>query len=394
MSYEIAGIQSDNTPEYSIVRIKLKIGGNLHEVFFKSSDIRLTENAETILVFSILPCLSVRCNMRLDCEISRQLLNSTSKIMDIYCAWDSSFNRIDIENAIPVEKDNPTENRVGVFFSGGVDSFYTLLRNRDDITDIIFVHGFDLRLDETGLREKTAGMVRDVGANLGKNVIEIETNLREFLDHFVNWLSLGFGPALTSVGHLLAPFFKKLFISAGYTYANMEPCGSHVLLDPLWSSDSLEFVHYGAEASRVDKVAFISSFDVALQSLRVCTVKADGAYNCGECIKCLRTMINLYVVGVLNKCKTFPLELELGKIDKTFIFLRESEQGFIRQSMRVIEERCGDKKLYKVLQKVLNRPRWKCYYIFAWNDPIEFVKKVINHAFIKIHGFKRGHFFL
>ncbi len=378
MSYEIVGIQSDNTPEYSIVRIKLKIGGNLHEVFFKSSDIRLTENAETILVFSILPCLSVRCNMRLDCEISRQLLNSTSKIMDIYCAWDSSFNRIDIENAIPVEKDNPTENRVGVFFSGGVDSFYTLLRNRDDITDIIFVHGFDLRLDETGLREKTAGMVRDVGANLGKNVIEIETNLREFLDHFVNWLSLGFGPALTSVGHLLSPFFKKLFISAGDTYTYLVPQGSHVLLDPLWSSDSLEFVHYGIETSRVEKVAFISSFDIALQWLRVCSGKANGAYNCGECTKCLRTMINLYVVGELHRCRTFPSGFELSKVAKTFIFLSESEREFIKENMLAIEERHGDKKLYRILQKVLNRPRWKCYLIFAWNNPMEFLTKTIK----------------
>ena len=376
MSYEIVDIQSDITPEHSIVRIKLHIGSSLHEVLFKSSDIRLTENAETILAISILPCLSVHSNMKLNREVSRQLLNSTNKIMDIYHAWNPSFHRIDLENAIPVEKDNPTENRIGVFFSGGVDSFYTLLRNRDQITDIIFVHGFDLRLDEIGKREKASSMVRDVGAQLGKNVIEIETNLREFLDHFVNWPLLGHGPALISAGHLLAPFFKKIFISAGDTYAHIVPQGSHVLLDPLWSSDSLEFVHYGMEASRVDKVEFISSFNVALQWLRVCSGKTNGAYNCSECIKCLRTMINLYVLGLLNKCKTLNSELDVSKINKTFIFLGAEERVYIKESMRAIEERHGDKKLYKVLQKVLLRPRWKCYFIFALKDPIGFLKSI------------------
>jgi len=316
--------------------------------------------------------------MKLNREVSRQLLNSTSKIMDIYCAWDSSFHRIDIEDAIPVEKDKPTENRVGLFFSGGVDSFYTLLRNRDEITDLIFVHGFDLRLDEIGLREQTAQMVRNVGANLGKNVIEIETNLREFLDRFVNWTSLGFGPALASLGHLLAPFFKRLLISTPYTYADIEPNGSHPLLDPLWSSDSLEFVHWGLEASRVDKVEFISGFDQVLESLRVCPVKTGGAYNCGECVKCLRTMMNLYVVGALHKCKTFNSELDVRKISRKLIFLGSNERLFIRQSMRAIEERRGDKRLYRVLRKVLNRPRWKCYFIFALKDPIGFLKKSIS----------------
>ena len=213
---------------------------------------------------------------------------------------------------------------------------------------------------------------------MGKNVIEIETNIREFLDHFMSWLALGFGPALASVGHLSAPFFKKIFISAGYPLALHKPHGSNVLLDPLWSSDSLEFIHYGTEASRVDKVAFVSSFDVALQSLRVCPVKIGDAYNCGECAKCLRTMINPYVVGALHKCRTLPSELELGKIAKTFIFLGEVERGFISESMRAIEERRGDKQLYKVLQKVLNRPRWKCCFIFALKDPIGFLKKSIS----------------
>ncbi len=377
MSCEIVDIQSDITSEHSIVRIRLKIGGNLHEVFFKSSDIRLTANAETILAFSMLPCLATHSNMKLNREISRKLLNSTGKIMDIYCAWHPSFQRIEIEDAIPVKKDISTENRVGVFFSGGVDSFYTLLKNRDEITDLILVHGFDFRLDQVELRKQASQMVRNVGAQCGKNVIEIETNIREFLDHFVSWASLGHGPALASIGHLFAPFFKKIFISANYSYAHLNPWGTHILLDPLWSSNSLKFVHYGVK-SRVEKVRFISGFDQAMQSLKVCSVKKRSDYNCCECTKCLRTMINLHVVGALHKCKTFNGELDLRKISRKFILLGGSDREFIDQIMRALEDKHGSSELYKVMQRVLNRPRWKSWLIFAWDNPLYFLKTLFN----------------
>lgn len=116
MSYEIVDLQSDVTPEHSIVRMRLRIEGDEHEIYFKSSDIRLTENAETILALSILPCLLVHCNMKLNREVSRQLLNSTKKIMDIYCAWDSSFHRIDFKDAIPVKKTIQQKTGSACFF--------------------------------------------------------------------------------------------------------------------------------------------------------------------------------------------------------------------------------------------------------------------------------------
>ena len=39
------------------------------------------------------------------------------------------------------------------------------------------------------------------------------------------------------------------------TYAHLGPLGSHPLLDPLWSSEDVELVHDGCEATRLDKLA-------------------------------------------------------------------------------------------------------------------------------------------
>src|SRR5262249_59102310 len=72
-------------------------------------------------------------------------------------------------------------------------------------------------------------------------------------------------------------------------------------------------------------------------SLRVCWENPDGAYNCGRCEKCLRTMINLLIAGALDRCPTFPLPLDpvrVADLDitacNTRLFMIENIEGLQR----------------------------------------------------------------
>ena len=39
------------------------------------------------------------------------------------------------------------ENReVAIAFSGGVDSFFTLIKGQKEISDVVFIHGFDMSI--------------------------------------------------------------------------------------------------------------------------------------------------------------------------------------------------------------------------------------------------------
>jgi hypothetical protein len=89
----------------------------------------------------------------------------------------------------------------------------------------------------------------------------------------------------------------------------MEPHGSHPLLDPLFRTEEMELVHDGGEADRDEKVERIASHESVAKHLRVCWRNTDGAYNCGRCEKCLRTMLSLLAVGALDRCATFGSEL-------------------------------------------------------------------------------------
>lgn len=331
---------------------------NYNIYFRNNNEALLSGNFESFLAGAILPSMRTGGNKLVaEGQVSDKFFSGLSIIQDIYRKWDTSLHRVEISGVTPTPQISSTENRVGAFFSAGVDSFYTLLKHQDEITDLIFVHGFDIDLKDKILREKTSEKVHEVASVFDKNVIEIETNIREVLDSFVTWDALGQGAALAATGHLLSPAFHRIFIPASYTYADLFPWGSHPVLDPLWSSESLEFVHDGCEATRVEKVSLLAKHDVALQNLRVCWMNPNSSYNCGRCEKCLRTMINLKVNNALERCTTFDEKLDvanlynikLKKIKKTHI-------PFIRENLDALKRTQVDYTFEKALQLMLNGP--------------------------------------
>jgi len=208
------------------------------------------------------------------------------------------------------------------------------------------------------LREKVSKKIREVASSFNKNCIEIETNLREVLDTYVSWGKQGHGPALAAVAHLLSPLLSRVYIATSNTYLSLGlKWGSHPILDHLWSSESLEFIHDGCEATRVEKVSLISEYDVALQSLRVCWKNPNSVYNCGRCEKCLRTMISLKINNALNRCTTFDEPLDIRRVYR-MPGLNEDLKYLIKDNLDALEAKSGNEDLKKALRYLLNRPVW------------------------------------
>ncbi|HEC12979.1 MAG TPA: hypothetical protein ENI80_06960 [Acidiferrobacteraceae bacterium] len=291
-----------------------------------------------------------------DCEADALFLASLPELMGIYSLWEAGAGKIDISNLMPTSRDSRETNRVGVFFTGGVDSFYTLLKNRDEIDDVIFVHGFDVNLGDVEHRNRVSRLVNRVGGELGVNVIEIETNLRSLLDRYVSW-NMAHGAAMAAVAHLLSPLFSRIYIASSFSYDMIFNWGSHPLLDPLWSSGTLQLIHHGCETKRVDKVAYISAYDIVMKNLRVCYKNLsypkgghDWGYNCGVCEKCLRTMTALRVAGKLEECRTFarPIDLKLlSRLKK----ITHAQKIFLEENLAALG--VEDKNLRKAIMKAL-----------------------------------------
>jgi hypothetical protein len=293
-----------------IVSSSLQIEGQNFEINHKVSQGPVSSTADSFLAAALLPAMKAGGDLRVKGSVSPKLLRATDTIQDIVTSWFPGYTSISIESETSTETDLSDKRGVGAFFSGGIDSFYTLLKQRDEITTLIFMHGYDIQLDKHEFRDRAFRSVEDVAAKFGKDLIEVETNLAESLEKispsFIPAGGDAHGAVLASIALLLTPQFKKIYIPSSYPYSNLNPWGSHPLLDPLWSTDDVEIVHDGCEADRIGKSAVIAQSETAMRNLRVCFFKPEEGLNCCKCEKCLRCMATLRLLGALDRCKTFP----------------------------------------------------------------------------------------
>lgn len=372
---QIGSIQHEN--KNSCVSAEITVGSERHRVYFQSSGAQLNPNLESFIAIALLPAMKLRLPVIVNGEVSQRFLHGIDNIQSLYLSWKPRYKRVDIQGARPVERTSHSQ-RVGAFFSAGMDSYYTLLKKQDEINDLVFIHGFDQLFNEIDGRKKIKRMLVQVGEHFYKNVIEIETNAREFIERYIFW-GLGHGAPLAAIGHLLSDEFRLIYIASSFTSDRLRPWGTDPRLDPEWGSESLCFEHHGIEANRIDKTALISKSKIALQTLRVCLNHPNGVYNCGYCEKCRRAMIYLRAFGVQDQCVTFdkPLDLtDLNRLDLSTAYLRYS----IERTLELVESRGDDPAFESALSEVLSKPvgpaRFRAVAINARRSIRKLTKKV------------------
>jgi hypothetical protein len=259
--------------------------------------------------------------LRVADPISPKLLEAVPNIADVLTtfdryAWRLGLRPVAMEASARVPERLGGGRGVACFFSGGVDSTFTVRERHKDLTALVFVHGFDVALEDVHLRRAVSTSLRAAADALGLPLVEVETDLRQTVDPLLPW-SVYHGAALATVAHLLAPLADTFLVPASDTYATLSAYGSHPLLDPLWSSEAVSIVHHGCAASRSDKVRSFGEDDGGpdpLSWLRVCWRNPGGAYNCGRCHKCVNTMVALRMAGLLERAPTFPVSLDLARV--------------------------------------------------------------------------------
>lgn len=275
------------------------------------------ENGDPFLAAFLLPAMALGETLEIEGVVSGKLLGAVPQLQSIYRTWNPELSEIQVRAKVreSVPESWPEKKGRGLFFSLGVDSSYSLWKNSKDISHLLTVQGFDVYLWESGRYPLILQHLRKVSDAFGKELIHVTTNLRDLTDRIVDWPRLHHGSALASVGLALGKMFESMHLAASTTYDLLYPWGSHPLTDPLWSSETLRFIHDGCEANRLAKVRSLSESPAILESLRVCTIDdAADVYNCGRCEKCLRTMISLHIAGALQRASSLPRRIDLESV--------------------------------------------------------------------------------
>jgi hypothetical protein len=284
----------------------------------------LTCNPHAFLVGSIVPAMrSGERRVAIDETICPELRNGLLTAMGWLCEWYGAPRRpVQIEAKVGVRPPiTHAAKRAGSFMSGGIDSLATLRANRLDfpldhprsIKDCIIVHGFDIgglkgADREVEVFDRAVGSLSAMAEDAGITLIPVFTNVRHLYDDVAFWMHEFHGAALSSVAHAFANRLSHMYIASCYAIADQRPWGTHPVLDHNYSSVDLQIRHDSLRLTRLEKARIVAGWDAALQNLRVCWMHPADNLNCGQCDKCIWTMLELLVAGKLAHTSVFPVK--------------------------------------------------------------------------------------
>jgi hypothetical protein len=297
------------TSENGLCRVEVQVEGS--PLWFESSDTLLRPAPEAFTSALLVPALQRNADLMIDAPLDSMWLSNAQALMSAFGKW-WGYRPITITgtgaNAASAEQGTAT----ALCFSGGVDSFFNLLRGHYRVDYLVVAHGYDIRLSDTDRMDSFRPSLRSISEATGTTLAVIRTNLREhpvFSD--VPWQH-AHGGALAALGHVMGGI-RRLVVSASYPYEMNRPWGSHWTTDPLWSSQQLEIVHEGASLWRSDKLREIADEPLVRNHLRVCWEGRTSDLNCCRCEKCLRTMLILAQYGKLDAFAAFPDKSNLAR---------------------------------------------------------------------------------
>ena len=264
-------------------------------------------SVDPFVISALLPAMRAGTPLVVESPVSAELLTQLPQIQKLFATW-----RPGHLHPIEIRADATSNDRAwppghGAFISLGVDSHYTLRMNEETLTHLLTIRNFDIAPLAPEIWDRISHNARRVAEHHGKALIEIDTNVRDLIPG-IGWKWLH-GPALAAVAHLLRNEIGTAYISASQMDPPLGPWGTHPELDPLWSTDAIEVVHFGPR-SRVEKLLEIADDPMVLETLRACLSAEDSLYNCGRCAKCIVAMITLEAIAKLNQCPTLPDEVD------------------------------------------------------------------------------------
>lgn len=280
----------------------------------------IPENTDPFLPAALIPCMMNKEDLEIIPPLSTRLFENQSVIQDIFTVWfPEKFSKVHV--SCTNKTDNNTDrkpSRNASFFSLGVDSMYSMLKNLPEnnpsdsreLSGLIYMKGLELPLSfySKGQDKAVIERVKKVAEHYRLELIYGETNIRDIFP--VNWEDYYFGPGLAAVALSLSNGFRNIYIASSYSYANVFSVPSNPLTDHLWSNEKTNIIHDGSEKERAEKIADLIATDpFALNNLRVCVDNEGGDYNCGKCWKCVRTMLTLDIVDKLKVADSFPDKL-------------------------------------------------------------------------------------
>jgi hypothetical protein len=291
--------------------------------------------------------------LQIDGEICPLLLSNINAALTTLRSWYPEMGAPPVLEATSLKAEVPATTGALSFLSCGIDSLATLRANRTQlpaehpaaIKSVLMVEfaGASFMTEQERSNTKRIAAAARVAADAQVTAIQVETNLLSLDTDGWFFTYKWHGAVLSAIAHFFSGRFSKAFIASTYDAANLEPWGSHPLLDNYYSSAHMRIEHHGLQFTRLDKTSLIADWPAGLQNILVCQGKDGGATNCGGCEKCIRTMTALLALGNLENCRSFPRNDVTPELLRTVreyeMIYNQSQVGYYRELVPALKAR-------------------------------------------------------
>jgi hypothetical protein len=337
------------------------------ELYFETEELfaeGLTCNPHTFLVSCIMPALHHgEERVFLDEEIGPEIRDGLTTAMGWIRHWyyrpERWLPRIEAKKISNTISTSPIPQRAGIFFSGGIDSLATLRANHRNypsdhpwsIKDGLLVYG--LEVDKQESFGHVVNSLSEVARDAGIALVAVCTNVRSLEDDWMFWEHAFHDAIFSAIAHAFSRRISVVSISSTYDIPHIRPYGTHPLLDIGYSSCDMRIRHDGIMLSRLTKAKLVAGWDVAFQNVRVCNkseLYRSGRLNCGECSKCVRTMLAFMALGVLEQTRAFPVHDVSEELLRSTIQIYSTTLCFYEELITPLAER-GRHDLVRIIQR-------------------------------------------
>jgi hypothetical protein len=261
----------------------------------------------------------------------------------------------------------PLRSRNAVYLTGGVDSRHLIVDDRSrhragdpaGFADALSLFGH-LCADDPRPREwdaAVAPILTATAARQGLELVRVRTNSWRLAPNvpFISRVSLT--SALAAPAHLFPGRWSRISIASSRDEKRSDHrAGYHPQLPPAYSSAAVRIRHVDSQLTRDDRLRVLAGMPGEIEDLVVCLAYPGPPYvNCGECEKCVRTMVELLAIGALGRAARFPVsDVEPARI--LGIPIRSDEEDYWRDLLPALA-RIGRGDLVAAVREKLEEMR-------------------------------------
>lgn len=140
----------------------------------------VSEAADPFVAAALLPAMLQGRELAVDPElgVSPKLLRNITTLQEIHHSWNPIFKIVKVRASTRAA--GPPGSGALSFFSGGIDSLYTFIKRRDELTHLVFIQGFDFFANPGGSGPFSAEDLADL-AQFASKLVEPGSGISRFL---------------------------------------------------------------------------------------------------------------------------------------------------------------------------------------------------------------------